>query len=284
MPERTSLVTFFNRVLPKPDDAEMTVKRTLFIMIATVIVLSGCASKQQESTITELSDISTKKKPVKRVENELIEKNLTPKNNKLRITKQAAVQVSPSPPVLYKTKGKKVFEFVQVNGESYPVPVPWRGNRIDKKSPQRKELRQIPVRFTHNQSVIFVRDEACEAFILMAEKALDDGVSLVVHSGFRSVWYQRSIFSKLMKKGRTWEDLVRYVAPPGYSEHALGTAVDLYPSDWRFASTDQYEWMKKNGQAFGFAETYPEKSSHGFPWEAWHWKYSPEDKMVSQKE
>ena len=81
-----------------------------------------------------------------------------------------------------------------------------------------------------------------------------------------------------MAEGRTWEDLVRYVAPPGYSEHMLGVVVDLYPSNWRFASTPEYQWLKENASTYHFVESYPEINPEGFPWEAWHWKYiSPDE-------
>jgi D-alanyl-D-alanine carboxypeptidase len=76
-----------------------------------------------------------------------------------------------------------------------------------------------------------------------------------------------------MAEGREFNDIVRYVAPPGYSEHALGTVVDFTPSNWRFAGTPAYNWLKNNAGRFGFFETLPESSKRETPWEAWHWKY-----------
>jgi len=175
-------------------------------------------------------------------------------------------------------KQKRVFEFVQIDGDNYAVPYPWRGKKIVQKSPDRATLQQIPIEFTKDQSKLFVNKEVADAFITMAMAAREDDVHLLVHSAFRSVWYQRKIFTNLMAEGRTWDDLVRYVAPPGYSEHMLGIAVDLYPSNWRFASTPEYMWLKEHASEYNFIESYPEFSQEGFPWEAWHWKYvEPED-------
>jgi len=82
-----------------------------------------------------------------------------------------------------------------------------------------------------------------------------------------------------MAAGRTWDDLVRYVAPPGYSEHMLGIAVDLYPSNWRFAATPAYAWLKEHAAEYHFVESYPEFNLESFPWEAWHWKYVKPEEM-----
>jgi hypothetical protein len=169
---------------------------------------------------------------------------------------------------------KKVFDYVRIDGEKYPVPVPWRGKELKVKPLESSALKQIPLEFSRDGSKLYLLESACEAFVRMAEKAKDDNVILVVHSGYRSIWYQRKIFRQLMAAGRTWDDLVRYVAPPGYSEHMLGRVVDLYPSNWSFASTSEYEWLKKHASAYGFTETYPESAKDGFPWEPWHWKFT----------
>ncbi len=75
----------------------------------------------------------------------------------------------------------------------------------------------------------------------------------------------------MMAKGRTFDDIIRYVAPPGYSEHMLGNAVDFYPSNWRFAETPQHAWLLKNANDFGFFNTYSQYNTLHMPWEAWHW-------------
>jgi D-alanyl-D-alanine carboxypeptidase len=107
----------------------------------------------------------------------------------------------------------------------------------------------------------------------MIRAAEDDGVLLLVQSSYRSVRYQKKIFQRLFAKGRTYEDVVRYVAPPGYSEHSLGTVVDFYPSNWKFASTAQYQWLRNNGEKYHFSESYPENNKEMMPWEAWHWRW-----------
>ncbi len=180
-------------------------------------------------------------------------------------------------------KKKKVFDFVHIDGEKYLVPVPWRGRRLQVEPLEAHTLKKIPVEFTRNGSNLYLLEDACDALVWMAEEAREENVTITVHSGYRSIWYQRKIFRQLMAKGRTWEDLVRYVAPPGYSEHMLGVVVDLYPSNWSFASTPVYQWLKEHAFEYGFSETYPEGGKDGFPWEPWHWKFSGPTVMHKEK-
>ena len=194
---------------------------------------------------------------------------------KPKVQELASVRISPPTVIEHfaPLKEKRVFEFVYIDGERYGVPRPWRGQKITQKSTDPSTLKQIPLEFAYNESKLFLTEEARDAFVVMAEAAREDGIELIAHSGYRSAWYQQKIFIKLMAEGRTWDDLVRYVAPPGYSDHMLGESVDLYPSNWRFASTEAYQWLRENAYLYNFHETYPEASSRGFPWEAWHWKY-----------
>ncbi|HEX2897887.1 MAG TPA: D-alanyl-D-alanine carboxypeptidase family protein, partial [candidate division Zixibacteria bacterium] len=67
--------------------------------------------------------------------------------------------------------------------------------------------------------------------------------------------------------------LITFVAPPGYSEHHTGRAVDFVPSEARFAYSKIYKWLKNNAAEFGFFETFPEDTTGLVPWESWHWVY-----------
>ena len=169
--------------------------------------------------------------------------------------------------------GEHEEEFVIINNVSYPVPSPWRGHKIAAEILTVPPLTQIPLNLTENESKLFLLDKACIALIQMAAAAEKAEVFFEVDSSYRSSWYQKKIFIRMMAEGRKFDDIVRYVAPPGYSEHALGTVVDFIPSNWRFAGTPAYDWLKNNAGRFGFYETLPEYSKRKTPWEAWHWKY-----------
>ncbi|WP_163338410.1 D-alanyl-D-alanine carboxypeptidase family protein [Desulfopila sp. IMCC35008] len=126
---------------------------------------------------------------------------------------------------------------------------------------------------THNGTKIYIEKNARDALQVLMDAAKEDGVYLTVNSGFRSYNYQMRIFTRMMREGRNYEDVIRYVAPPGYSQHALGTAIDFYPSNWEFAELLTYTWLQDNAWKYGFKETYPRINESGYPWEAWHWNY-----------
>ena len=166
-------------------------------------------------------------------------------------------------------------ETVTIGGESYPIPAPWTGNRIPAPKFEFEDFGQIPVDHTKNGSRLYITAEAQQALIKLLNAAKEDGLVLRIESGYRSPGYQKRIFLKMIEEGRTFDDIIRYVAPPYYSEHARGTAVDFYPSNWRFAELPDYTWLRNNAADFGFTETYPEHNKLKYPWESWHWNYNP---------
>ncbi|HHO49019.1 MAG TPA: hypothetical protein ENN06_11310 [Desulfobacteraceae bacterium] len=165
-------------------------------------------------------------------------------------------------------------ETVVIGGETYSVPPPWLGNRVVAPRFDSSDFRRVPVEYTHNEGKVYVLALAHGPLVDLLRAADEDGIRLEVDSGYRSERYQKRIFRRMLAEGRSFDDIARYVAPPGYSQHMLGTAVDFFPSDWRFADTAAYAWLRENARRFGFEETYAPDSSAKFPWEAWHWNFT----------
>ena len=165
-------------------------------------------------------------------------------------------------------------EYVMIGDSRYEVGTPWLGNRVgvDKDFGDRK-LVMLPHEYGEEGREIYVTPETRDAFLKMAEAASKDGLSLKVDSGYRSSAYQEKIFLKKLAEGKTFEDISRWVAPPGYSEHILGTTLDLTPSNWTFNKTDAEKWLLENGEHFSFSQSYPKITNKGFAWEPWHWKF-----------
>lgn len=72
-----------------------------------------------------------------------------------------------------------------------------------------------------------------------------------------------------------------FSADQGYSEHQLGTTVDLTTPDIggafsSFAETEAYEWLLDNAHKYGFILSYPEENSF-YVFEPWHWRFVGED-------
>ncbi|WP_242185818.1 M15 family metallopeptidase [Sphingomonas sp. CARO-RG-8B-R24-01] len=76
-------------------------------------------------------------------------------------------------------------------------------------------------------------------------------------------------------------DRARSVAPPGYSEHATGYAIDfgLRPSracpdvSYCFASTAPGQWLLAHAPDYGFELSFPAGNRQGLTWEPWHWRW-----------
>lgn len=103
-----------------------------------------------------------------------------------------------------------------------------------------------------------------------------DEVTLLLVSAFRSLEYQRQIFERKIAAGQPLESILKVNAPPGYSEHHTGRAVDLTtpgcaPLSEEFEMTAAFDWLVRNGHRFGFAMTYPRENPFGIAYEPWHW-------------
>lgn len=110
----------------------------------------------------------------------------------------------------------------------------------------------------------------------MLEDALDDDVVLTVVSGFRSFSEQTTLKTgyKFVYGAGTAN---QFSADQGYSEHQLGTTVDLSTPDENavfttFESTQAYKWLLDNAYRYGFILSYP-KGNIYYQFEPWHWRF-----------
>jgi len=165
-------------------------------------------------------------------------------------------------------------ETVVIDSVRYPVPARWCGQKIDSSLwAGQTDLAPLPPELSFEDLRIFVTRATRDAFAEMAAAAKKDSVILQADSGYRSPRYQREIIRRRLARGDSIDKIFLSASPPGYSEHHTGRALDLVPSEARFASTRAYTWLKKNAARFGFHETYPKDGGSGLPWESWHWCY-----------
>ena len=136
-----------------------------------------------------------------------------------------------------------------------------------------KKLTRLPDSLTYESYRIYVLPKTKDALLLMSSQARKDSIFLIVDSGFRSVGFQKRIIKNRLEAGEEYQKVINYVAPPGYSQHHSGLAVDFFPSEAKFASTKEYLWLKNNAGGFGFYEPYPEDITGYIPWESWHWTF-----------
>ena len=137
-------------------------------------------------------------------------------------------------------------------------------------------------------SPYYLTPEAASAWIKMRDAAESEGVVLTIVSAYRSFRRQYEIVKSKIERGISPEIVFSVNAPPGYSEHHTGRALDLntldcIPLDISFEKTSAFSWLQKNAENFGFKLSYPESNPFGFEYEPWHWCYQRSPVSRSRK-
>lgn len=128
---------------------------------------------------------------------------------------------------------------------------------------------------------IKLKTAAAQKFQEMVATARTDGVRLVPISGFRSLADQNYLFFEIKaERNQTVQERADVSAPPGYSEHHTGYAVDIADASRRdldlrpeFDTTPAFQWMQKNASRFSFELSFPRDNPQGVSYEPWHWRF-----------
>ena len=128
---------------------------------------------------------------------------------------------------------------------------------------------------------IYVHKDIYENFKEMQYRAAQRGVSLKLLSGFRSIDLQRDIFYENKSiRNQTAIERSRDSAPPGYSEHSTGYAIDVGDGDFpnthfevEFEQTPAFKWMKRFASKYHFVLSFPPNNKQGVTYEPWHWRF-----------
>ena len=128
---------------------------------------------------------------------------------------------------------------------------------------------------------ILMRKAAAAKFMEMQEAARAAGVSLVPISGFRSQEDQSHVFFDVKaQRGQDTTTRSEVSAPPGYSEHHTGYAVDVGDGDrpdlnlqTDFETDQAFKWLKENAGFYSFEMSFPKNNAQGVSYEPWHWRF-----------
>jgi D-alanyl-D-alanine carboxypeptidase len=93
-----------------------------------------------------------------------------------------------------------------------------------------------------------------------ANDAADDGVELLVDSGWRSPEYQEQLLREAVSKYGSEKEAARWVATADTSAHVSGHAVDVGPAD-------AIAWLSRHGAQYGLCQIYRN--------EPWHYELRP---------
>ena len=130
-----------------------------------------------------------------------------------------------------------------------------------------------------------IHKNAYNAFIEMQKNAKKEGINLFIESGFRSVEEQKEIFPKKFKP--TEEEFysrLKFSAPPNFSEHHTGYAIDINSVEDDFKDTKEYLWLFNNSEKFGFYNSFPKNNKQNLGFEPWHYRFiDDETKKIFKK-
>ena len=126
---------------------------------------------------------------------------------------------------------------------------------------------------------MLLRREAAEHLSHLVSAAAADGEELVVASAYRSYLEQQGSYGRLTSVYGAGAG--RISAPPGRSQHQLGTAVDFtnaavgYKLRQTFGVTSASWWLTYHAPEYGFVLAYAigEEAQSGYQWEPWHYRY-----------
>ena len=127
---------------------------------------------------------------------------------------------------------------------------------------------------------IQMREIASTALSEMFAAALNDGITLYAHSGYRSYQTQKTMYYNRLEKNGGKDDGV--VALPGASDHQSGLGIDVISKEWigkkfnaGFADTPEAQWMYDHCAEYGYIVRYPMDKGDitGIIFEPWHLRY-----------
>ena len=172
------------------------------------------------------------------------------------------------------TETKPTFESHEMPCGDYLVPVGKNSGWIaDSCIPTELVLLPVSVAFDD----CYLVPEAAQAVKDLIKEAKSKGIELVAVSCYRSYQYQKEIYDRNVRElGEEKASLE--VALPGYSEHQLGTTVDISSAKVNFQLTQDFgdtpegQWLDKHASDFGFVLSFPKglESRTGYLYEPWH--------------
>jgi D-alanyl-D-alanine carboxypeptidase len=114
----------------------------------------------------------------------------------------------------------------------------------------------------------------------MFEDAKKENIYFAISSGFRNADIQKFLYEFWLQfQGPS---ALNEIAMPRFSEHQLGTAIDLTdnsinyePVSQNFENSNGYKWLKNNAYKYGFILSFPKNKEKitGYTYEPWHYRY-----------
>jgi zinc D-Ala-D-Ala carboxypeptidase len=194
--------------------------------------------------------------------------------------------------------GGAAFNFIMTQHDSRTLPttiasannLPERGSQpTDNSQPTNTDnvLNHLPYIEAPDAELVSIggsyrlRKTAAAKFQSMVAAARSSGVNITTISAFRSVEDQKRLFFGVgAERGQQPTKRAEVSAPPKYSEHHTGYAIDLGDSsvpatnlNQNFDTTSAYKWLKANAAKYSFELSFPKDNIQKVSYEPWHWRF-----------
>lgn len=131
-----------------------------------------------------------------------------------------------------------------------------------------------------------VREVIIDQLVAMIDAMIEEGLHPSIISGYRDYSAQAIARAKWLEKEPDRVGIIS--APPGHSEHQLGTTVDFGSPELAlivgdesiefhtyFYKTSEGQWLEENAHSFGFTLSYPLETFEltGLYYEPWHYRF-----------
>ena len=126
-----------------------------------------------------------------------------------------------------------------------------------------------------------LRQAAADRYLEMEAAARNAGIILAPISAFRTLEDQEYLFFDIKAERRQGaSERAEVSAPPGYSEHHTGYAIDIGDGNvpathlmQDFEKTEAFRWLEENAPYYSFELSFPPNNPQGVAYEPWHWRY-----------
>jgi D-alanyl-D-alanine carboxypeptidase len=128
--------------------------------------------------------------------------------------------------------------------------------------------------FLLNKEGMKIRKTVINSLREMITDAADVNLKIMISSAYRSYKYQKNLYNYYTGIYGE-EETARFSAPPGASQHQLGTALDFGTITKEFMDTKEGKWIYENSWKYGFSLSFPDgyESITGYEYEPWHYRY-----------
>lgn len=166
--------------------------------------------------------------------------------------------------------GKRLFPTLYNRYNGVPGPAGRLIPLVQEYIPEDSKLRKEP---------LLAEERTVAAFIFMYAAAREQGVWLLATQGYRTVEHQQQAIRRAMET-ESEERVMSRFAPPGFSEHHSGLALDVrggvfQNGEPRRNDKAAWKWLAKHCHEFGFMiKNLPGKENiTGTIYEPWHIRY-----------